>query len=217
MAAIALSDLVLPGLAAFESRIETLVARAPREWTAWGMKSNAVRVALAYFMLMALVGAYSFSLSLSGYRVRAGDRAAMDWARANTPSGSRFVVITGQSQSLADPVQEWFPALSGRQSRSTIQGLEWTLAGEFRPFIGSLADLQSCANRDAACLDEWALKTGRPFDYVYLDRYLLVATSDLGARLPELSTALMNSLLESPAYEPVYRSDSVLIFRRVAP
>lgn len=53
------------------------------------------------------------------------DQQAMAWVKANTPAGSRFLVIPS-SYWQADSISEWFPALTDRTSLLTVQGTEWT-------------------------------------------------------------------------------------------
>ncbi len=73
-----------------------------------------------------------------------GEREAMTWLRENLPPGEDFLIITGRTYSMSDPVQEWFPALSGHHSQTTLQGLEWTLGAGFEARLEDLADLQAC-------------------------------------------------------------------------
>jgi len=88
------------------------------------MGSKAVCITLGYVATMTLITSYGYALSLSSYRLNIDDREAMQWVRQNTPPGARFLLITGKEQPLGDLAQEWFPVLSGRQSLTTIQGLE---------------------------------------------------------------------------------------------
>ena len=75
----------------------------------------------------------------------------MLWVRENTPADSSFLILTGRADVMTDAVQEWFPALAERHSATTLQGLEWTLGGEFYPRWNELSALQSC--REMACIE----------------------------------------------------------------
>ncbi|MBI5952972.1 MAG: glycosyltransferase family 39 protein [Chloroflexi bacterium] len=99
------------------------------------------------------------------------------WVRDNTPADSRFLILTGRPDAMTDPLQEWFPALAGRHSATTLQGLEWTLGGKFYSRWDELSALQSC--RDMACVDDMTTHLGIEYDYVILD--MSQTTSELSA------------------------------------
>ncbi len=68
---------------------------------------------------------------------------AMQWVSENTAPNSRFLLLTGSSGIMSDPIQEWFPALAERESQTTMQGLEWNLNKDFFPRLRSLDYLAS--------------------------------------------------------------------------
>lgn len=91
----------------------------------------------------------------------------MVWVRENTPAESSFLILTGRDDVMTDPVQEWFPALATYHSATTLQGLEWTLKGDFNLRWTQLAALQSC--EELSCVDTWARTMNLAFDRVILD------------------------------------------------
>ncbi len=91
---------------------------------------------------------------------------ALEWVRQATPAESRFIILSGNSGVMTDPIQEWFPALSGRRSQSTAQGTEWTLAGEFFSRLEQLNRLQKC--RQIACVEQWSQETGLGYSHVLI-------------------------------------------------
>ena len=210
MAAISLSDVILPGLLAIE-RGSFPTADISTAWADDGMRSRAVRIVLGYVAIMALIGSYGYALSLSSYRLNPNDRAAMHWVRQNTSPGARFLLITGKKEPLGDPTQEWFPVLSGRQSLTTIQGLEWLGGNAFAQRYEELPKLQACTNHDVNCLSTWADKNNLLYDYVFIERTTLIPSYGL-EEYPELPAVLINSMLAAPDYELIYESDGVLIF-----
>jgi Dolichyl-phosphate-mannose-protein mannosyltransferase len=210
LAAISVSEVILPGLLSVEKKGKEGALNFD-DWVEMGMKRNAVRIILGYVAVIALIGSFSYSLSLSNYGLSADDLAAMAWVAANTPPDSRFMLITGNPQPLGDPVQEWFPVIGNRKSQSTIQGLEWVKGEVFSQRLEEAIDLQVCTNREAECLTAWAAETGLAFDYIFVERYELVA-SYKAAILPEVPALLLASLRNSPDYELVYESDNVFIF-----
>lgn len=91
----------------------------------------------------------------------------MVWVRENTPADSSFLILTGRDDVMTDPVQEWFPALAAHHSATTLQGLEWTLKGDFNLRWAQLAALQSC--EELSCVDTWARTMNLTFDRIILD------------------------------------------------
>ena len=160
---------------------------------------------------MALITSYGYALSMSSYRLNTDDREAMRWVRQNTLPGARFLLITGKEQPLGDLVQEWFPVLSGRQSLTTIQGLEWLGDNTFAQRDEELPKLQACTNQDVSCLATWADKNDLEYEYVFIERTVQIPSYGLET-FPELPAVLLNSLLAAPEYELIYESNGVLIF-----
>ena len=210
MAAISLSDMILPGLLAVE-RGNPPTVDFSTSWVDEGMRSKAIRVTLGYIAIMALIMSYGYALSLSSYRLNTDDREAMHWVGQNTPPGARFLIVTGKDEPLGDLTQEWFPVLSGRQSLTTVQGLEWLSDDAFTRRYEELPNLQACTNRDVSCLSTWADKNDLKYDYVFIERTVLVPSYGLET-FPELPAVLLNSLLTAPEYKLIYEAGGVLIF-----
>jgi hypothetical protein len=87
--------------------------------------------------------------------------AAMDWARENTPTNTRFVILS------AGEIEEWFPQLARRTVINESYGTEWE--PKKAAIIGKLQ------NKLGACLDldciSISVKETMGFEevYVYLD------------------------------------------------
>ena len=109
---------------------------------------------------------------------------------------------------MLSPLLEWFPALTGRNNLSTIQGREWLTGKEhFVARLNAYPALYACLYQNAGCLDRWAAQVGDTYDYVYLD---LVPSP---GQAPQES-ALSASLRQSGQYTLVYDTSTVLIFAR---
>ncbi len=131
------------------------------------------------------------------------EREAMGWAARNTPPASRFLVITGDAWST-DRSGEWFPVLANRISVATPQGTEWLPNQEFARRIEHHLEMTDCGTRDASCLAEWASKTGRAYDAVYLADHV-----------PARCCAPLRAALEADAsYTRIYASTDATIFAR---
>lgn len=142
---------------------------------------------------------------LFGYRIRNTSlvpprpQEAMRWVGANTPAGSRFITLTGNPDAMTDPLQEWFPALSGRRNLTTLQGGEWTLGRLFFAYRAELGRLQACG--DPACLEERAAITGSDFTHVFVERNLN-------------TERLLDSLSRDSRYRLLYENGDHFIFAR---
>ncbi len=203
LAGVGLAEFILPKLGALASHIQVDSA----DWTYWMDCSKAVRIAMGYVVFAALLGAFAYDLSLASYVIPAPSRDAMQWAQANTASGSRFLVLTGRSDPFSDPTTEWFPVLAKRTSVDTIQGQEWTLGAGFMPFLSDLGTLEGCLNSSPACLDKWATAHRVSFNYVFIEK----ASPTNPVQPPGL---LAYQLGQDPAYSLVFQNQGVLIFAR---
>ncbi len=184
---VAVESVLLPGL------------RAAVGGRRWRGVDPAVLVlgALALYALMAARSSAGNSYHLDP--LPRPDRAAMRWAAEQTPPESRFLVVT-RRRSGTDPTSEWLPALTERTSVVTAQGYEWLPGAQFATRADRHLALTSCAERDAACVEAWAARTGTEYDYIFLAH--------------PFAAPLHKSLQRSGRYAPVYERDGVAIFAR---
>jgi hypothetical protein len=134
----ALALIALPGdgLRAAAVPIASMAAAAiPRSRTV----QTAVVAGATIAALFTYLGARSPVAVLS-----AGDRAAMTWVASHTPIDSTFLVA--EQRIISSPVGEWFPALTGRRSLTTLQGQEWTPA--FNAYADRQIQVENCVSRD---------------------------------------------------------------------
>jgi hypothetical protein len=104
---------------------------------------------------------------------------------------------TGQISPMTDAFQEWFPVLAERQSRNTLQGLEWILGPGFFEYSQELVALQTCP--DVQCLNNWLEQKNSRVDFILLQK-------------KRASPALLDSLRTNTSYEAIYNSESTEIF-----
>jgi hypothetical protein len=108
---------------------------------------------------------------------------------------------------FTDPVSEWFPALTGRISVSTVQGSEWLPDHEFTKRVEKYKLLQSCAENDYNCVFSWGQNSDLAFSYVYMTKR--------SARAEKLNSPMMNSLEISDHLQLVFDNPRVWIFKIV--
>lgn len=210
LAAIGLVDVVLAALHSWAGAVRVDEHGAATENLS-GHVTSVERNVFIYVLLYLLFSTYQFGFGLSNATVYEPDREAMQWVKENTPPDSRFLVLTGTSSVSCDSVMEWFPALTGRQSIYTVQGTEWTEGSNFNNYVVSTYDVQDCLkNSDVACLD---IATPRSqYDYLYVSRILRVNNcTPIGE--PETFPFFESSLKSDNAFEMVYESEGVLIYR----
>ena len=178
-------------------------------------QSPVVCLLLAYLGVYLLVMSLYAGMNLSRVVVSPENRNAFEWAAHNTPAAGRFLILTGNTELFCDPVQEWFPVLTGRISESTIQGSEWANRGRFFERVGSLQDIQLCmdANRPGDCLRQQASVAGLQFDYLYLTK---IAAAGRGCRaefLQRVGDRMLNELYADAEFVTVYQTDAAEILR----
>lgn len=168
----------------------------------------------------ALLAAYAFSNSMlyginqSQKILAESERMAMRWARENTPPQSAFLVISGDTDAFCDPVTEWFPALSLRQSATTVQGREWLLNDKFGEFMFQSRSVQACIDEGLACLQREARALGEPFEYIYLSISAATKSCGLSEDSRLTTRALLIELEDSAEFEEIYRSEDAAIFEK---
>jgi len=142
---------------------------------------------------------YTATSNLVRISLSESDRETMRWVKENTPSESRFLLITnaGQINPTSDSYQEWFPVLAERQSRNTLQGLEWILGSNFYPYSQELIALQACP--DVHCLNQWLEHRNIQADFIIFQKR-------------RASPALLDSLRADESYSVVYESVNTEIF-----
>jgi len=200
LAAVGLADVLLPALQV-SGRNE---AKDP------GQVSSIEQVILFYFSLYLIFSSYQFGFQLSGSALRQSTYDAMSWVKQNTPDDSRFVVLSGSASVACDSVAEWFPAVSGRQSLFTVQGTEWTKAGDFKPFIREAVNMQMCSRGTPKCVD--GLMDPSEYDYVFLSKGIKVDNCESLPLAVDFSYFVEN-VRNVVQYEIVYENDDVLIYR----
>ncbi|MBN2389066.1 MAG: glycosyltransferase family 39 protein [Anaerolineales bacterium] len=171
----------------------------PAETAQTPFQGRAAQIGFAILMAQWLFSATTLALTVSQLTVRSVDLAAFDWVEANTPEGSRFLVLTG-NEPMTDPVSEWFPALTGRTSLATLQGNEWNAAIDFSQVFEADRLLQACLFQSPDCLETWQTANAASPDYIYMH------SLNQGQAPP-----LQDMLLACGRYEPVYATDGVII------
>jgi hypothetical protein len=168
------------------------------------------KAVLVYLTLYMVFSGYQFGFQLSNASLREAQRAAMDWVGQNTPADSRFLVISGTASVACDSISEWFPALSGRESLFTVQGAEWRLGEEFKPFIREAVGLQECSRGTVACVE--IMIRASDYDYVYLSKYSHAENCE---PLPLAQSFLYfaEELRRDGRHEVVYETEEVLIYK----
>lgn len=200
----ALEVVVLPGLSrlgrgptleassdvASDGRLEHMLRDPVSKWV------------LGYVLIYSVMSAFYVILVIhQRFSLKAGDLAAMDWVRQNTPTTMNFALITGE-RPLRDSSSEWFPALAERRSVATVFGYEWINDGRFGERSEGYLKLQACSNGGTDCLEQWRRTTGAAFDCVYIRRYV----EDRAVDRP-----LESSLRASREYSVVFESEMAVI------
>jgi hypothetical protein len=177
-------------------------------WALRYVQPAPVRGLMFGFGLYAFLGAYLYPIvgNSVASSLPVGERQAMAWIAENTPSDSRFLVVSGIQSFWQDQSSEWLPALSSRVSLATVQGTEW-LPGRFYNQWILYAGLQSCGMQTADCLEEWARTNRQDFTHVYLPKRLLWDSTTSNA-------ALRVSIAQMGEYQPVYENEAVIIYSR---
>jgi hypothetical protein len=135
----------------------------------------------------------------------AQDRAAMAWVRATQPPERKFLVLATDTWG-SDDLSEWFPALTGRASLDTSQGLEWVAPHARQAESDSEVQLRACQPAGLNCLEAWLAAHGGSDAAVYVP-----ADGSAYAVGEDPSRAIRTALLASPAFRVVYEGPGAVI------
>jgi len=172
-----------------------------------------------YAAFFAVLGIYLFAnsmfygLTLSTRHLSEPEKEAMQWVKQNTPNEGKFLVISGEQTAFCDLTNEWFPALTERQSLTTIQGSEWLLGDGFGKNTAQVQSLQGCIDEGLGCFENNSAQLRKPFDYVYIS----IASPTKNCKAAETSHAtrgLITALENAGEYSVAYRSGNVVLFEK---
>jgi len=177
--------------------------------------NRGIKVFLIISIPYLLVNSIYQGYMLSQNHVSGDEQKAMAWIKENTPEDSQFLVITGEPEAMCDSSAEWFPALTERESLSTLQGREWILGRRFGEFIGHRINLQNCIDKNIGCLNNEAEYLGASFDYIYIS----VKTPTNNCKATDISgkttRGLIVGLENSISYSIQYHSEDGVIFEKI--
>jgi hypothetical protein len=202
--AVALSDLILPSF-------NRLNPQPPADAAFNPLASPGARLLVAFLLIYNLLNATVAAQRISPVRVTAPEQAAMQWVRANTPADSKVLLLTfGDSLNL--PFLEWFPALTGRVSLTTVQGYEWLPGSTFYARKQAFQELQPCLTEDLVCVKHWVAGQGLSFDYLLVD-HGYVGDQQVDPSKPRLNEWIASQLRASPQFRQVYTTPLIEIFQ----
>jgi hypothetical protein len=202
LAGVAVSEVILPGLAK--------IAGNPYSDNSGTVQGRWYASFLIVFGMYLLGGSLYFGTQIAGTALSKANRTAIEWIHANTPTDSRFLVMTGENEVFCDSLQEWFPVLSERISITTIQGDEWLPDNAYAKAVSLQDEVQNCVNAVSPlqCLNDKHLQ----YDYVYIAR--LGALKNFCRTLAPVSRGehLIAELRNDPQYSVVYQTQAVELF-----
>ena len=123
----------------------------------------------------------------------------MQWVSENTAPDSRFLLLTGSSGIMSDPIQEWFPALAQPKVRRLCKAWNGDLNQDFFPRLRSLIALQACTTLD--CVSAWSASTGLSYDYLLIQK-------------SKATSSLLNSVQWNAGFVQVYDNSGMIILQR---
>jgi hypothetical protein len=165
-------------------------------------------VLLIFLIIQWVYSGISMSTRLTDdYQLSESDISAMEWVKENTADSSNFLIMSGLKP-LLDPVSEWFPALTNRQSAATVQGKEWMPQIDFDEAMNDSMGVQNCVLQDMTCIEDIRKDVGWDYDYIFLRKF--INTQSFGF-IP--TVGLSKTLSTSSIYTQVFETDSIIIYK----
>lgn len=210
LAGAALGEVIFPRLRQLEAGGEFASAAPLKNWAETLLSGRVSKLLVGFLLLSFILSAFEVAyVEAQKLTLSDGDRAAFEWINANLGERERFLLLTGD-QPLADPVSEWFPALTEQVSVATVQGYEWLPAADFNAILVNAFSLQRCVIQDVTCLESWSAQNEPGFEYLYLSKARIVAN------FPALSedVPLQTALLATGDFELIYETRQAAILRK---
>jgi hypothetical protein len=153
--------------------------------------------------------AFTMNQLITTQTLKQSDLAAIKWVKENTSDDSQFLILTGL-RSFRDPLAEWYPTLTQRESITTVQGKEWKKDVDFFKILETNSDFQMCAFHRSQCIENWVDDNQMEYDYI------IIRASNL---LLEDKRIIQTNGLNSPStiwledHSPVFQNADIEIFR----
>jgi len=215
LASIAIADLILPRLYCLNQGVKKTENATfnTKHLPIYIMRTRGLQFTLVGFVLYSLVGGLVYDSSYLATSISTADKTSMQWIAQNVPSGSKFLVLSGIQNPFQDAIAEWFPALTKSRSMNTIQGNEWLDGPSIEYRKEAAYQLSNCIQATYACLEEWAVEYGEPFNYLYIH-----VSQFKGVRILDgngYTNSLVTSILESRRYKLIYDNNNVYVFHQL--
>jgi len=183
-----------------ESSVSVDENRYPAE-----LKSKRTRALLIFIFAYVFIGAYSYKYvyNKGNLRLDLSNFQAMEWLRDNTNETATVLLIPINEENRYwwnDFISEWLPALSERESITTVQGYEWK-PDSFEDRISKYWSLRNCS-MDYRCINDWQNNNDLHASYIYLDDLLKHKNLSL-------------DFLGSGSYSIVFENANVMILESV--
>ena len=187
-------------------KLSALISRSDGEQAEVVMMKRVSQVLAFGLMFYLILVASIFDFQLVNTSLKSSDLKMIEWVNANVADGKVFLLATGREFSMSDPMQEWFPALTGQYSATTMQGLEWTLGDRFFTWYDQLIEFQHCA--DVNCVSVWSARNHIEYDYLIVTIPSENDNSEMVNSLRSLGLSARTSALHLLVYE----SGNALVF-----
>ena len=187
-------------------KLSALISRLDEVQAEVVMMKRASQILAFSLMFYLILVASIFDFQLVNTSLKSSDLKMIEWVNVNIADGKTFLLATGREFSMSDPMQEWFPALTGQYSATTMQGLEWTLGDRFFTWYDQLIEFQHCA--DVSCVNEWSARNDIKYDYLIVTIPSENDNSEMVNSLRSLGLSARTSALHLLEYE----SGNALVF-----
>ncbi len=187
-------------------KLSALISRSDGEQAEAVMTMRVSQMLVFTLMFYLILSASIFDFQLINTSLKSADLKMIEWVDSNVDDGKTFLLATGREFSMSDPMQEWFPALTGQYSATTMQGLEWTLGDRFFSWYDELIAFQHCA--EVNCVNEWSARNDIEYDYLIVT----IPSENDNSEMMNSLRALGISARASALHLLVYESENALVF-----
>ena len=177
------------------------------------LSQNGPHFIIAFFLIYNLLNAFTASFQVNNIKITSQENQAMEWVSKNTPIDSQYIVLSF-GDPLNTPLQEWFPAITGRKNVFPVQGYEWMGAEEILKRRKILQEMEVCLSKTIECVETLAKSHNIAYDFILIHSGYVGEETQRNYEL-HFGEWMVFDLQNRDSYQKIYQKEFITIFERL--
>ncbi len=177
---------------------------APKQTTIYGI----VFIPIIFIHILFLSYLQLFESKIIIRALTNSELNAFRWVEQNTSINSRFLILKPSNGWELDNVSEWFPAITKRQSLTTVQGTEWLPDNYFEQAKTRYNQVKNCIAMNRNCIDQVVDSYSATADYLW------ISISNCSNESSWCGIDFYKDIEKISAFRNVFQNDEVVILAK---